>query len=291
MVTRWSARPSLPPTTYSPEVTAVDPNPARMYAYCLGGKDHFAEDRNATDRIASVAPCVVAAARANRAFVRRAVTVMAREGVVQFLDLGCGLPTSPAVHDLARRAGATPRVVYVDHDEVVLVHARAIWDGVPGVLAVAGDAREPARVLEDPRCQAYLDLSRPVGVLLTGVLHGLDDAEVDAALAQLRDVLAPGSYLALTQITAPAAVAGARRSGTARQPRIEHRAAAAREAARLYGELVGPCRLRTPDQVARWFDRWPLIEPGLTDVAAWRRLPGRSRQRLPVLAGIGRRES
>jgi SAM-dependent methyltransferase len=287
-----SDRPYLPPTTYSSGVTAVDPNPARMYAYWLGGKDHFAEDRNAADRIASVAPCVVAAARANRAFVRRAVTVMAREGVVQFLDLGCGLPTSPAVHDVARRAGATPRVVYVDHDEVVLVHARAFWDGVSGVLAVTGDVREPARVLEDPRCRAYLDLSRPVGVLVTGVLHGLDDVAVDAALAQLRDVLAPGSYLALTQITTPAPEPAALPGPTAaRRARAAHRAAATWEAARLYGELAGPCRLRTPDQVARWFDRWPLIEPGLTDVAAWRRLPGRSRQRLPVLAGIGRRES
>lgn len=254
------------------EVKGVEPHPARIYGYWLGGKDHFAADRAAADRIATVAPCVATAVRANRVFVSRAVTAMVGQGVHQFLDLGCGLPTVSAVHDVARRAGSYASVVYVDRDDTVLAHARAAWDGVPGVLIRKGDLREPARLLSDRPSQTYLDLSRPVGVLLTGVLHAVDDDEVADTLAQLHELLEPGSYLALTQVSVP-----------------EHRAATTREAARLHRELVGPCWLRSPDRVAEWFDGWSLIEPGLTDVASWRGLPGRSMHGFSILAGVGRR--
>jgi SAM-dependent methyltransferase len=266
----------------------MEPSAARLYAYWLGAAGHLAADREVADRISAIAPCVVPAARANRGFVSRAVTSMARQGVTQFLDLGCGLPAGQAVHEIARWTVPDARVVYVDHDDQVVAGARAEWGGEPGVLACRGDAREPSRLIKHPQVLAHLDPSRPIGVLLTAVLHSLDDEEAATTLAQLRAVLAPGSLLALTHLTLPALPPG---SDPGTPPgRHEHALAAAREAARLHEALAGPCRLRTPDEVTRLLDGWPLLEPGLTGAAGWRRLPGRPPQQVPVLAGIGRRE-
>jgi hypothetical protein len=258
-------------------------NPARVRAYWLGGKDHYAADREAADRIAAVAPWAVAAARANRAFVHRAATVMAREGITQYLDLGCGLPTTTALHVVVHRVAPDARVVYADDDELVLAHVLAIHGTEPGVHVLPADLTKPAVVLDDPQLHAAVDLARPVGVVLSSLMDRvMDDDVVVAAMARFRGVLAPGSCLAIAHATAPDVDAPGGRT---------HMAAATREAARLYNELVVPLRVRTQAEITRLFDGITLLEPGLTDVDSWRRLPGGARPALPVLAGVGRVET
>jgi SAM-dependent methyltransferase len=258
-------------------------NPARVRTYWLGGKDHYPADREAADRITAVAPWAAAAARSTRAFVHRAVTAMAREGITQYLDLGCGLPTTTALHDVFRRVAPDSRVVYADDDELVLAHVRAIHGTEPGVHVLQADLTRPAAVLDERQLHAVVDLCRPVGVVLSIVLDRvMDDGVVADAMARIRDVLAPGSCLAIAHATAPDVDSSEGRT---------HTAAATREAARLYTELVAPLRVRTQVEITRLFDGLTLLEPGLTDVDSWRRLPGGARPALPVLAGVGRVET
>jgi len=180
------------------------PHPARRYSYWLGGKDHFAADRESGDAIAAAFPAVVALARANRAFLRRSVHFLAEAGVRQFLDIGTGLPAPDNTHEVAQRIAPDARVVYVDNDPIVMVHARALLQGDPrGRTAyLEADIRDPQVILQHPSLQEALDLRRPVGLLLVTTLHFVhDDALVADVVRQLLDPLPPGSYLVLTHGT------------------------------------------------------------------------------------------
>ena len=235
------------------------PNAARMYDYWLGGKDNFAADREAAQRSAAAVPQLPWLARENRKFLGRAVHFCAAEGVTQFLDIGTGLPTMNSVHQVAERVTADPRVVYVDNDPLVISHARALLSA-PGTVAVHGDLTRPGEFLADPEVRRVIDLGKPVAVLLVAVLHFVPDAaDPAAALARLREAMAPGSYLVITHV-----VMGE-----------EHLAGdgPATEVARELGEArrgMAQAQARTRAQVEAFFGDLALVEPGLVDVWRWR---------------------
>ena len=174
------------------------PNMARVYNYWLGGKDHYAADRAEAERLLAIYPPLRDLVGENRAFVTQAVTWAARQGIGQFIDLGAGLPVSPAVHQAARAALPTARVAYVDIDPVVLSHARALLATSDGVAAVEADLRDPAAVLTDPQLRAVIDLREPVCVILAAVLHFLDADAARAVAAGYARLIAPGSCLVVS---------------------------------------------------------------------------------------------
>jgi hypothetical protein len=178
------------------------PHPARMYNYFLGGKDNFPSDRAAAEKVLAVVPDLPIGARENRAFLLRAVRVLAGLGVDQFLDVGTGLPSEPNLHEVAQAVNPKARVVYVDNDPLVLVHARALLRGTPeGVLSyIDADMSAPARIWEE--AAETLDLDLPVGLSLGAVLHFVpDDGQAAGIVAGLMGALAAGSFLVLSHGT------------------------------------------------------------------------------------------
>jgi O-methyltransferase involved in polyketide biosynthesis len=228
------------------------PNIARVYNYCLGGKDHYAADRKAADSVLADFPDLALVARANREFVIRAVRHVARLGVTQFIDAGAGLPAAPTVHDAATQRGPAPRVTYVDNDPLVLAHARALLAGGPGVTVVDGDLRDPEAILGSRALRDLINLERPVCVVLTSVLHFLTAAEADAAVAAFTAAMAGGSYLIVSAGTS-----------TGTDPALIERL---RSACAGVSVITG----RTEEEIAAWFTGLELLPPGLVEVQAWR---------------------
>ena len=263
-----------------PEYERIEPtlpHPARIYDYWVGGKDHFAADRRVGAEVAELAPWVISGARGNRAFLGRAVSWLAEAGVDQFLDVGAGLPGAGNVHEVAQAVHPQARTVYVDNDDVVLVHARALLARDDRTIAVAGDARAPGAILDDPAVRAHLDLDRPVAVLLVAVLHFIvSQDEAAGIVAAFRDRLAPGSYLVVSHV--------ADLPDTVEHP---ERVAATQAAARLYESLAAPFTLRRPDEVVALFDGFDPVPPGIVPAHLWHPHRGRPGPAIPVLAGIG----
>jgi hypothetical protein len=249
----------------------TQPNIARIYDSWLGGKDNLAVDREIAARVAAVAPLVVAAVRANRAFVGRATAFLAGEGVSQFLDIGSGLPTRENVHEIVGRVNPDARTVYVDFDPVVLVHARALLVDSARTIVVEGDVRDPGKLLADPDLCAHIDFRRPVAVILAAIMHFVPD-ELDPAgiIRTFREVMAPGSALVVTH-----AVEGRDDGG-----------AGVREGARIYTDTAAPIVIRSPAQVAAWFEGFRLVPPGVVHADAWGRT-GSGKVTAPVVAGVG----
>jgi O-methyltransferase involved in polyketide biosynthesis len=270
------------PEAASAALDVTVPNAARIYDSWLGGKDNFGVDRRAADEVAQAAPFVVEGARVNRAFLRRAVAHLVHAGIDQFLDLGSGLPTSPNVHQIAQRINPDVRVVYLDRDPVVLVHARALLSH-DRTSVVAGDVRDPHAILADPEVRAHLDLDRPVGLLLVAVLHFVTEQEDPSRIvAAFRDALAPGSHLVLSHVADP---------GDRERPdglRDPARAAATRHAAQVYESLAGPFALRTATEIEALFDGFELVPPGVVPANQWRADRRRPTRAVPILAGVGR---
>ena len=233
------------------------PNIARIYDYLLGGKDHHSADRDAAHSILADFPEVAQVARANRQFVLRAVAHVADQGITQFIDVGAGLPTSPAVHEAAQQSQPAARVAYVDNDGLVLTNARALLAKGPGVAVVPGDMRDPAAILAHPDLRLLLDLGQPACVLLASVLHFLLPAEADATVAAFRAAMAPGSYLIVSVGTS-----------TGTSPALLDRL---RSAYADTSDITG----RPAEDIAAWLTGLDLIPPGLVDVDAWR--PGSPR--------------
>ncbi|MCK2221786.1 SAM-dependent methyltransferase [Actinomadura sp. ATCC 31491] len=228
------------------------PNVARLYDYYLGGKDHFPADREAAERILKVAPEVRAAARANRAFLGRAVRHLAEAGIRQFLDVGTGLPTQESVHQVAAKVAPGSQVVYVDVDPVVLVHARALLSGQPGTAVVQGDLRKPAEILGHPEVLGAIDFSRPVGVLLVAIMHFVAESDrPKEILATLREAMAPGSYLVLSHGTSDA------------------RPEAANRGTEVYRRANAPLTLRSRKRILELFEGFELEDPGLVWLPEW----------------------
>lgn len=174
------------------------PNIARVYDYWLGGRDNFAADRKLAERLAKWYPPWVQACRDNRAFVERAVTWAATRGIGQFLDLGAGLPTSPAVHEAARAVKAGARVCYVDNDPVVVRHADALLVRPDGIASAEADLTDPAAVWASPQVRAVIDPSEPVCVILALVLHFFDIEQARGVVAAFASDAAPGSAFVIS---------------------------------------------------------------------------------------------
>ncbi|MEC3953177.1 SAM-dependent methyltransferase [Nocardia sp. CDC153] len=181
-------------------------HPARFYDYWLGGRDNYLPDRRLGDEIASYIPGIRAMARANRAFLGRAVRYAITElGITQFLDIGTGLPTARNVHQVAQDVDPEARVVYVDNDPIVLAHARALMSGTPqGRTAfILADLRDPDSILTDPTLAETIDLDRPVAIMLVAVLMYFRDADnPHGIIARLLDAVPSGSCLVITYPTA-----------------------------------------------------------------------------------------
>jgi S-adenosyl methyltransferase len=240
------------------EIDTTVAHPARVYDYWLGGKDNFAADREAAERVLAVTPGLRFRVRANRAFLARAVRYLAGEaGIRQFLDLGTGIPSANNTHEVAQAVAPDSRVVYVDNDPIVLTHARALLASGPegSIQYIDGDVRDVAAVLH--AAARTLDFTRPVALMLLGVLHLIQDSEAPYQIvAGFMGALPPGSYLALSH------------------PAIDIHPGQA-EAQRRYNERVStPQTLRTRAEVSRFFDGLDLVDPGLVYVHTWRPDPG-----------------
>src|ERR1700719_4702836 len=187
------------------EIDTSKPHAARIYDYLLGGKDHFAVDRETAEKGIKLIPTGRTAARENRSFLGRAVRFLVAEaGIRQFLDIGTGLPSANNVHEVAQGLVPSCRVVYVDNDPIVLAHARALLTSSPeGKTAyIHADLREPERILSDPVTRATLDFSQPVGLMLVAVLHFVpDEAQPRRIVDTLLDALPSGSYLVASHAT------------------------------------------------------------------------------------------
>jgi hypothetical protein len=228
---------------------------ARIWNYWLGGKDYFPIDRTVGDRIAEMFPDIVRLARADRAFLGRAVRYLAGEaGVRQFLDIGTGLPTASNTHQVAQGIAPESRIVYVDNDPLVLVHARALLTGTPegAIDYLDADLREPDEIVHE--AAATLDFSQPVAVMLLGILHHIDDDDQARGIVdRLVELVPAGSYLTIAHST----------------NRIT--GAAMDEAVRHWNEFGKPSMtLRTPEAIAGFFDRLELLEPGVVSTTRWR---------------------
>src|SRR6202012_1407336 len=189
-----------------PDIDTSRPHSARMYDYFIGGKNHFAADRETALKGLRHTPSIRVAARENRAFLGRAVRYLAAEaGIRQFLDIGTGLPTTNNVHEVAQESAPSARVVYVDNDPLVLAHARALLSSAPEVRTayIQADLREPAAILANPVTREVLDFSQPVALMLVAILHYVPDEWRPAELlGTLLDALPSGSFFLATHITA-----------------------------------------------------------------------------------------
>jgi hypothetical protein len=255
------------------------PHPARRYNYWLGGKDHFAADRASGDAIAEAFPVVVELARANRAFLRRAVRFLAQSGVTQFLDIGTGLPAPENTHEVAQRIAPESRVVYVDNDPIVMAHARALLHGDRrGRTAyLEADVRDPGAILGHPALRETLDLERPVGLLLVAVLHFVhDDDQAAGAVRELMAALPNDSHLVLSHGTmdfsAPEGVAAYEK---------------------MFAAGGTDVRARTRETIGGYFAGLEIAEPGIVAVSDWRgEDPPSDRpvsQDLGIYAAVGRK--
>ena len=248
---------------------------ARVYDYWLGGKDNFAADREAAEHVIAAYPDIRVGVRAQRAFLGRAVHyLVAEEGIRQFLDIGTGLPSGNNTHEVAQRAAPESRVVYVDNDPIVLLHARALLASSPqGATAyIDADLRDTGKILAE--AERVLDVTKPVAVMLVGVLQCIPDEDQPAAIVtRLMSAVPSGSYLTVVQPASDVA------EGLNQAMRGYNRQASAPVIARSHAE------------VSRFFDGLELTEPGLVQIHRWRPgLPGANVSRdIAAYGGVARK--
>jgi hypothetical protein len=176
---------------------------ARMYDYYLGGIHNFPADREAAERVIAQYPFMPVVARANRAFLGRAVHYLIDAGIRQFLDVGSGIPTAGNVHEIAQQEAPDARVVYVDIDPVAVAESLEILEGNNRAIAICADLRDPGSILAHPRVRRLLSFDQPIGLLLAAILHFVpDDAAARNAVAGLVAALPPGSYLVISAAAA-----------------------------------------------------------------------------------------
>jgi S-adenosyl methyltransferase len=256
------------PPRFDPDVA----HPARVYSVWIGGKDAYAADRRAAEEVASCRPQVVVGARANRAFLARAVRYLAAQrGVRQFLDIGPGLPAPGNTHEVAQAIDPQSKIVYVDNDSLVLSHARALLTSSRegSCEYIEADLRDPQTILKD--AARTLDFSQPAAVMLVAVLHFIPDTGDPAGLvAALAGALAPGSFVAISHLTSDLA------------PEQVTAGVAA------YNALVpAGITARSHAQVTALFGALPLVAPGVVPVAEWRPAHlGHPAQSADVYAGL-----
>jgi hypothetical protein len=261
------------------DINTTVAHPARIYDALLGGKDNYAADREAVRKLLKAAPEARDSARANRAFLQRAVRYLVGEaGIRQIIDIGTGIPAAGNVHEVAGQMAPETRVVYVDNDTIVHVHANALLTGTGTTGIVLADLRDPGAILAHPKVRALIDFTRPVALLLVAIMHFIrDDEDPPGIIAAFRDALAPGSYLALSHATG------------------DIRPDAARSAAAVYDDATSTVTLRTREEVTALFGGWDLVDPGLVQVPLWRPdgKPPRPRDlsRVWIYGGVARKNT
>jgi len=260
----------------APLIDTEVPHSARIFTYWLGGKDCYPADREAGEQVRATFPGIVELARVGRYFLGRVVRhLAAEEGVRQFLDVGTGLPTVDNTHEVAQRVAPESRVVYVDNDPLVLVHAQALLTSSPEGATdyIDADVRDPETILD--RASRTLDLSRPVALTLMGILAHIEDYDEARSLVdRLMSGLAPGSYLAV-------------RDGTDTDPDY----VAALDRYNTTGAV--PYTLRSPELIAGFLDGLEVLEPGVVPCPLWRPEAADPLLHSPagsaVLGGVGRK--
>jgi hypothetical protein len=259
----------------SPAIDTSVPQSARIWNYWLGGKDYFPIDRAAGDQYREVFPGIVDIARASRGFLTRAVRYLAGEaGLRQFLDIGTGLPTADNTHQVAQRLAPEARIVYVDNDPLVLTHARALLTSTPeGATAyIHADLRDPAKIMAE--AGETLEFTQPIALILSGILgHVTDTGEARSIVHRLMAALPSGSYLSINDGTNVIA------------PEFEQ----AQQGYNQSGAL--PYVLRTPDEIATFFDGLDLVEPGVVSCPRWRPEPAPSGPpaQVDAFGGVGKK--
>ncbi|WP_067460548.1 SAM-dependent methyltransferase [Actinomadura macra] len=241
------------------EIDTSIPHSARIWNYWMDGKDNYPVDREAGDQFAAIYPGIIDMARTSRYFIMRVVRYLAEEqGVRQFLDIGTGLPSHDNTHEVAQRVAPEARTVYVDNDPLVLAHAHALLTSknTGGTDYIDADLHDPGSILEAARTK--LDFTRPVALMLMGVLGHIriteDDELVRSIVEPLKDALPAGSFLSLYD-------------GTNTNPAYV-------EATRIYNEGGSvPYQLRSPAQLDRLLDGFESVPPGLVEIQLWRPEP------------------
>lgn len=242
------------PDWLPPAVQLDRPSVARIYDYLLGGYHNFEIDRQTADRFAALFPDLALTAQVNRAFLRRAASFVAQQGVDQFLDLGSGIPTVGNLHEIVHRHNPEARVVYVDIEPVAIAHSEALLGDNPRVAAILADARRPRDILDHPRTRALIDFTRPVGLFAVALMHYItDEDEARQVIGMFKEALPSGSYLTIgvwTYDDAPRDVM--------------------EKYAQMTKVLTTPGRPRDRATVLSYFDGFELAEPGLVHSPSWR---------------------
>lgn len=234
---------------------AAIPNVARVYDYYLGGDHNYEVDREAARRVLGVAPDIPMAALENRAFLQRAVRFLVQEAhVAQYVDIGPGLPTQGNVHHIVRQYDPRARVMYVDNDPGVFRHGQSLLGGVPGVSIMGGDLLDPRGLLKGPALHDLINFDQPVALCMTLVLQFVPDAsDPHGIVAFLRDSLCPGSYIVLSHVTSDG--------------RDEE---ALTKITGTYDQATASLFMRSRDDIARFFDGFELVRPGVVFLSQWR---------------------
>ena len=239
--------------TFRPDI----PSAARIYDYLLGGKDNYAPDRAVAESMIAQLPNVQIAVRWNRAFLRRVVRYLINEaGVRQIVDIGAGLPSAGNTHEIALAADPATRVVYVDHDPVVLTHARSMLHNVPNTAIIEQDLLAPGEILADPALRELIDFSQPTAFLFLSILHFVsDEADPAGLIAELLDPFPAGSHVAISHAT-PDTV-----------PEVN-------DVERVFDEATEQAHVRSRTEVLKLVAGMDLVEPGLAWPPEWRPDPG-----------------
>jgi hypothetical protein len=243
-----------PSTELAAKIKFDVPHSARIWNYWMGGKDNYAVDREAGDAWVAVSPDIVNDAKQSRQFLIRAVRYLAGEaGIRQFLDIGTGLPTMQNTHEVAQQVAPESRIVYVDNDPLVLVHARALLTNTTpeGVTTyIDADVHDPDQIVSDAR--NVLNFTKPIAVMFMGILgHLADYDEARSIVARVLAAVPSGSYLALYD------------GVTTDEAKDEATDAYADTGAVAY-------HLRSPEQIGRFFEGLDLVDPGLVSISQWR---------------------
>ncbi|MGH4023257.1 MAG: SAM-dependent methyltransferase [Pseudonocardiaceae bacterium] len=260
-----------------PGIDTSVPHSARVWNYWLQGKDNYPVDREAAERYRATRPDIVDVARATRGFLMRTVRQLTREsGIRQFLDIGTGLPTANNTHEIAQAIAPECRIVYVDNDPLVLVHARALLTSSPEGMTdyLDADVRDPGAILAE--AARTLDFSRPIALILLGIMeHVLDIDRPHEIVRQLLATLPTGSHLVLAD------------------PTTEVVGAAVLESMRRWNESGGhpPIVARSRTEITRFFDGLELLEPGVVSISQWRPDPADvgAPVRVNTFGGVGRK--
>jgi hypothetical protein len=240
-------------TNFRPDI----PSAARIYDYLLGGKDNYPADREVARSLIAKLPNVRIAVQWNRAYLQRVIRYLVGEAkICQLIDIGAGLPTAGNTHELAHEVNPESRVVYVDHDPVVLAHCRDMLQGLPNVAIIEHEFSQPDKILADADLPGLIDFSQPVGIMLLSILHFIPDSDDPAGvIARLLASFPSGSHVAISHGT-PDAVP------------------AVNDVERDFDKATEQARVRTRAEVLRLVDGLDIVPPGLVWLPEWRPDPG-----------------